>query len=144
MANPIFAITALGPDGALPAAVFPHLHGIKGLVLEAIEDLCPHDWSLVFTNYLQENEGNAAHVSRLAALAADRGNRFVPVVLSCDQEVLLSRVVAADRQARMKLTSPDLARRILDNDVVYRPPGTFTLDVTHLPPEDAARWIIER
>jgi hypothetical protein len=80
----------------------------------------------------------------LVSLAGARGSVFVPVLLSCETEELLRRVVSPDRRERMKLVDPAMARYL--NDEVARfetaQPNTLRVDVTRIPADEAARLIV--
>jgi hypothetical protein len=83
-------------------------------------------------------------LEELAAIADLRGSQFVPVLLSCETPELVRRIVGESRKERMKLIDPVQGAYL--NDTV--PPFTtddrraIRLDVTALPPEAAAREII--
>ena len=69
---------------------------------------------------------------------------FVPVLLECDPDELLRRVVAPERAARHKLVDPVRMQEILDEPVPLPPWDDIRrLDVTTLAPPEAARAILE-
>src|SRR5262245_4994447 len=109
--------------------------------MATIGQFTPPSWSLVFTNYWVDGDRAVAHLAEAVALAERRASVFVPVLLRCDPDELVRRVVAPDRAARHKLVDPAGARR-LAAEALLRPPGTLALDVTDRSPADAAERIV--
>ena len=68
----------------------------------------------------------------------------MPVLLECDPDEVLRRVVAPERAARHKLVDPVRMQEILDEAVPLPPWDDIRrIDVTTLPPPEAARAILE-
>jgi len=109
--------------------------------MATIEQFTPPSWSLVFTNHWVDVEPATAGLAEVVALAERRGSAFVPVLLTCDPDEILRRVVRPERAARHKLVDPAGARALLAERLL-RPPGTLALDVTDLAPADAAARIV--
>ena len=141
VANPVVSLVPAGEDGLIPEAAFDRVQAVRAEVMATIGQFTPPSWSLVFTNYWVDGDRAAAHLAEVVALAERRGSTFVPVLLRCDPDELVRRVVAPDRVARHKLVDPAGARRLLAEKLL-RPPGTLALDVTELAPADAAERIV--
>jgi hypothetical protein len=144
VANVIFQV--LDQDGVkpLPDGVWPRVMQVRRAVLDTIANLSPRHLSFVFTNYLRgDDPAEEAAMQDLVSLAGERGSVFVPVLLSCETEELLRRVVSPDRRERMKLVDPVRARFL--NDEVPRfetaHPNTLRLDVTRISADEAASLI---
>ncbi len=100
----------------------------------------------MFTNVLNEGvPGDEAVVSRVAQLAATRGDPYVPVELRCAKEEILRRVNNDDRRSRMKWVDPDAVRSFMEAHRLlrldrYKP---IELDMTTLPPERAVAQVLQ-
>jgi hypothetical protein len=129
-------------DGSsqLPAAVFPLIRQMNLAVLRAVDELAPHGWSFVLTHHLPAS-ADPSYLGEIARVSARRGARFVPVVLSCDLAELHRRIGRPDRVANMKLTDPARIPEMVEGGVLV-PEGALHLDVTSVPPEEAARTIV--
>jgi hypothetical protein len=140
-------LSVLDGDGTqrLAPVVWERVGEIREVVYRTIEDLSPPDASFVFTNVLKAGDpGDEAVVERLARVAAARGSAFLPVRLSCDLEVLLTRVPDPDRRARHKWIDPDAVRAFIEaTDLVdlseHQP---IDVDTTTDPPEQSAQRIL--
>lgn len=141
VANPVLSLVPAGEDGLMPTAVWARVRAVRAEVMATIEQFTPAAWSLVLTNYWVDVERTAADLAEVVALAERRGSAFVPVLLTCDPDEILRRVVRSDRAARHKLIDPAGARTLLA-ETLLRPPGTLALDVTELAPADAAERIV--
>jgi AAA domain len=143
--NPVFSVIDAGGVNPIPDPAWQKVAMIRRIVLDTIRELSSPHFSFVFTNHLVD--GDAADVevfAEIAALAAERRSRFVPVRLFCDEEELCRRIASADRIRRFKDISPDNAhhtfrtRRILRVDH----PHLLDLDVTKLTAAQAALRIV--
>jgi chloramphenicol 3-O-phosphotransferase len=98
---------------------------------------------VVMTFALGAGEGAArAYVEA----AESNGGRVHLVRLTCADEVLLTRVGAAERAALGKLTDPARLRELLDSSHRPRELGfgeSLTIDTTDTAPAEAARRIVE-
>ncbi|WP_339095345.1 AAA family ATPase [Deinococcus sp. VB142] len=140
--DPIF--TAWGADGhkPLPPEIWAFTRRVREIVLEAVA-AAPAEVSHIFTNYLADLPGEAEFIDRFAALARERGARFVPVYLTCPTEELRRRMPLPERRARLKLSDPARLQATLDeNGVLPVPDGMLTLDTSQMTPEQAARAIL--
>jgi AAA domain len=131
------------PTHGIPAPVMDRIIEVRDAVLATLEQHTPRDWSIVFTNFPPDAE-RARALDRHREVAAVRGAGFVPVLLECDPDEVLRRVVAPERAARHKLVDPVRMREILEEAVPLPPWDDIRrIDVTTLPPPEAARVILE-
>lgn len=147
--NPIFGVLNTDGHTPLPDAVWTLVAQVRHAVLTAIEDHSPVGWSFIFTNYIHAQEfaeepAVAAYLQRLEQLARRRRTRLNVVSLTCETEELCQRVVCSDRAQRLKTISPTWLRAEIEHHPLYAPTASnaLTLDITHLPPADAAQRIL--
>lgn len=127
-----------------PPEVWERAGRVRVEVIAAIEQLSPPSWSFVFTNYWQDTEAHAIALARMEELARNRGSHFVPVVLTCDPDEVVRRVVRPERAERKKLIDPAGARACLAQDLLVPLSTTsLTVDVTSISPAEAAVLITE-
>lgn len=142
--NVIFNLLPTDGVTPLPAPVWDRVAEVRSAVFETIKRLSPLDWNFVLTVHI--GDGDEGFIDAVASLAAARGSPFVPVRMLCDLEELERRVVTPERYQQLKSVSRDDVRR----EYIERPvpeidhPNVVTLDVTNLPPADAARTILEK
>lgn len=89
-------------------------------------------------------DGEAAEVARVAAMLApvvDGGGQVCFVQLACTRDELCARVAREDRRAHDKLTDPATLFQLYDPDATLPFAPHLRLDVTMLPPPEAA-WQI--
>jgi hypothetical protein len=127
----------------MPPEIWDRVALIRDVVLQTIEDLAPSTNSYVFTNVLKDEPDGAASLEQLRSLAQRRGSLFLPVMLTCDIDVQVSRIDNADRIALRKGSDPDGYRWHRENTVLFQPlqDETFTIDTTTTPPEQNAEKI---
>lgn len=92
-------------------------------------------------------DGGAAEVARVAAMLApvvDAGGDACFVQLACDRDELRARVARENRQEHHKLIDPATLFRLYDPDTTLPFAPHLRLDVTRLPPPEAARHIATR
>jgi predicted kinase len=143
--NPIFGL--IDPDGVspLPDAVWSQTAKVREAVLETIATLAKPGANFVFTHDGIEGERYDADVWRgIQSAAARRGARLIPVRLVCSEDELVRRIQSADRAAMLKCTDPADAIHKSRHHAVLDPrlPGTLTLDVTSLTPEQSVEAIV--
>jgi len=141
---PIFQLIEVDGVRPLPSGTWDRVAEVRDAVVRTIETLSPRDWSFIFTNDLIDRPEERAWVARLAELAEGRDSVFVPVRLLCEVEELCRRIVSSDRRALMKGVSEDWIRRRIETEKVLDPglPSTMTLDITAIPPGEAADHIL--
>ena len=73
-----------------------------------------------------------------------RGARLIPVRLVCKADEFVRRIQSGDRAAMLKCTDPaDAIHKSRHHAVLdWRLPGTLTLDVTRLTPEQSVEAIL--
>lgn len=105
----------------------------------------PRGETFVMTNALCDGCAREEEAWRhVVALAERRRVPLVPVVLEADPAENERRIQAAERVGR-KMTDPLHLRSIMASHRIQKPdgPDLFVLDVTALPPDEAARRIAQ-
>lgn len=146
--NPVFGLVHQDGSTPLPAETWPIVQRVRDALLDTIEQLSPVDYSFVFTNYITEPEATepyvAGYLQRLERIAQARGGRLQVTRLTCDIDELCRRIVGPDRVTRMKMTDAKRVWELAGAATLYDPPGALTLDITSMPPEQAALRIVEQ
>ena len=130
----------------LPAEIWPRVAQVRAAVLDTIVNVSPPALSFIFTNFIRgEDDGEYAAFLEFVAVADARGSLYVPVLLSCETEELVQRIVRPDRRARMKMIDPIQGRRWNDDLPPFRTdhPNALALDVTRRIPAESVRAILE-
>ena len=143
--NVIFSLIRADGKTPLPEAVWDMIGIIRDQAFKAIEELTASDTSFVLTNCLLESyPGDRATYAQVEAVAARRGNVFVPVLLTASDAAHAARVGSADRAERLKHTDVESAADKRRAEALLRidHPNRLDLDTTDLPPAEAARLII--
>jgi hypothetical protein len=124
--------------------VWDRVREVGAAIRKTITTLSPPDWSFVFTNYVADTAADRAAYPRLAECASARASVFVPVCLTVELDELLRRTAQPERAAGNKITNPEFTHRLVAEQGMYRPEydELLELDVTRLPPADAAARII--
>lgn len=144
--NPVLRITQLDEQGRVPQRAWDLIADIRAIVRTAIGDLSPAGWSFVFTNLICVGDEQAEPtIGGLRALARSRGCPYVPVLLRCDRDEMRRRVASPGRAERHKWTDPDAVLAYTDESDLFEPGDltTLDLDVTSMPPTDAAAAILD-
>lgn len=144
--NVIFSLIRADGKTPLPEGVWDLIGVIRDQAFRAIETLTPPDTSFVLTNCLLESDpGDRAAYEKVRAVAARRGNVFVPVLLTASDAAHAARVGAPEREQRLKHTDVDSAWRKRQAEPLLRVdhPNRIDLDTTTLPPDQTARLIID-
>jgi hypothetical protein len=142
--NPIFHLIDVAGEKPLPDGTWDRVGEVRDAVFRTIEELSPRSWSFIFTNDLIDRPEERAYVHRLAQLADRRHSILIPVRLLCDVEELCRRIVSSERRVLMKAVDAGWIRRRVETEEVLDPElaSTLTLDVTSMPPEEAAERIL--
>ncbi|MEN8238732.1 MAG: AAA family ATPase [Actinomycetota bacterium] len=142
--NPIFGLIDQDGITPLPSEVWDRVGDVTRAVFKTVETLTPHDWDVVFTAYL-DGVTDTGWLPALARIAEQRGATLVPVRLLCDPTEIARRIVEPERRAQMKSIDPDLPYRLAEAGSPHDSgmPNSLTIDVTRLPPLDAARAILQ-
>jgi hypothetical protein len=140
-ANILFDLIAEA-DGrsVLPPAVLDNVREINLVIARTIDELSPPDWSFVLTHHLRDNDRNRSYIVQLRTIAERRGSLFLPVVLTCEREVLARRVSQPERRTRNKLIEPSIALNIIEGGMLI-PDGALTIDITSRDPAETVRII---
>jgi hypothetical protein len=146
--NPIFGVIEADGVSPLPDGVWPLVDQVRDAILTAVEQLAPPSYSFVFTNYITEQDAAGGpivpdYLRRLELLAQSRGTTLRIVRLTCELDELCRRITQPDRQQRLKTVSAAWVRDEVDRQLLFTPTGgaVLTLDISALPPAEAARTI---
>ncbi|WP_417523876.1 AAA family ATPase [Marinovum sp.] len=115
--------------------------GLRRAIYDAARGL-PEDVALVVTDALAETERDRQLFAPTEALAQARGAPLLAVTLAISPEENLRRLTDPPRQARSKLTDPDVLTSLRADHRLLRPAGAITVDVTDLSAEEAATAIL--
>ena len=145
--NVIFALIDIDQHGAgkLPDAVWDHVMRVRQAAMDAIRSLARPGRNFVFTNELIEGvDRHHVFFHDIAELAKDRGAYLLPVRLVVDPEELARRITSPEREEKLKITNPDVARDRTENEEVFRPEGYdyMELDVTSIEAAESAEKIL--
>jgi AAA domain len=141
--DPILRIVASDGSAAVPEAVWPQVAKVREAVLETVATLAPASDSFIFTLAgADEDPDDRRAFEQYRNVALRRHARLIVIRLLCREEELVKRIQDAERRGR-KLTDPAEAITNVRNYTPLNPsvPGTLSLDVTELSPEDAAARI---
>ncbi|WP_312361169.1 AAA family ATPase [Ensifer sp.] len=141
--------TLINPAEALFARGTPLYRSLRATVRTAVLDhvrQAEAQQSFLFTDALSDDEFDSRAFDDYATLAADRGARFVAVVLDCSMEENLKRLTRAGRSKAHKLTDPDVLMDLRSRHVLLKGKcdQLIELDVTALGADEAAREILMR
>lgn len=141
--------TLINPAEALFVRGTPLYRSLRATVREAVLDhvrRADAPQSFLFTDALSDDEFDSRAFDDYARLAADRGARFVAVVLDCSMEENLKRLTRAGRSKAHKLTDPAVLTDLRSRHVLLkgRCDQLIELDVTALGADEAAREILVR
>ena len=143
--NPVFTLIERDGKTRLPDTVWEQTAKIRAIVLDTMKTLSHPDYNFVFTNVLVDNDPSEREIYKsIEDTAIARNANFAPVRLTCEIEENVKRVAHPDRELRMKELSPETAREFrIDHEIINTGhKNEFTLDVTNLPPEEAAKIIL--
>jgi shikimate kinase len=142
---PLLTLFKWDGKSPIPMEIWDRVEPIREAVLGTIEDLAPKSNSYVFTNVLEDDEGDASRYDRIRSLAQRRGSLFLSVMLDCDVEEQVRRIDNPDRIARLKGSDPEGYRRHRQQTMLYRPPAeeVVNLDTTNVPARHNAETIYE-
>ncbi len=142
--NPIFSLLENDGITPLPPLTWHYAAEIRQAVLGTIRFLSPRDWNFIFTNDLSSDAGSQQLFDDVATVVTSRGGRLIPVLLHCELEKYLERVVRPERRERMKGINADEARERFLSGIGFQTehPNTLRLDVTNLSAEAAAEEIL--
>lgn len=128
----------------LPPGVWDHVAPIRAAVLRAIEELAPRSNNYVFTNVIEDDADARDEYEVVRSLARRRGSLFLPVMLTCDIDIQVSRIDNPDRVALRKGSDPEGYRGYTLATALYQPPPAevIHIDTSVTPPDENARTIL--
>jgi deoxyadenosine/deoxycytidine kinase len=135
--------TMLNPAEALFSRADPLYRSLRRTVRQAVLDhivRMPPDVSIVFTDALSDDEFDRAVFDDYVALAEQRGNAMLSIVLDCEAEENARRLAASGRAELHKLVRPHVLAEMRQSYNLLRAAHVdrIDLDVTRLTAEDAA------
>lgn len=141
--NHVINAPGFAVDDFETAAFTEVVRGVRRLVFEQIVQ-APVGATFVLTNVLVETEEDAALFQKTAALAETRQVPFLSVILDCEFEENVRRLVTAPRAARHSLTDVGILRELRQRYGLLRPAlaDRLDLDVTASTPEAVALLIL--
>ena len=143
--NPIFSLIRIDGKTPFPESVWEKTWAIRHIVLDAIKNISPQDFSFIFTNELVDGyEDDRKLYAEVLELAAARNSTLVPVRLLIDENELCRRIVSENRNERLKDTNSENARnKHRTNQLIsISHKNLLDLDVTNLSATKAAEEII--
>nr|WP_280137937.1 MULTISPECIES: nucleoside kinase [unclassified Ensifer] len=141
--------TLINPAEALFAGGTPLYRSLRATIRTAVLDhvrRADASQSFLFTDALSDDALDSRAFEDFATLAADRGARFVAVVLDCAIEENLKRLMRAGRSRAHKLTDPQVLIDLRSRHALLRGKcdQLIELDVTHIGADEAASEIATR
>jgi len=141
-------VTLIHEDGItpIPERTWDNIGKIWEAVHDTITHISPKDYNFVITNNLvNEIENHTECYEKWNACANHRGGIYVPVRLLIDVAENKHRITQPERSSRQKEINPETPTFNAKNRTVLKTnhPNEFTLDVTKLSAEDAAKIILE-
>lgn len=143
--NVVFALIRQDGKTPMPERVWDLIWTIREQAITTIAELAPPEQSYVLTNALRDGDPwDQAAYDQVVALAAQRGNVFVPVILTASDEAFAQRIPMPEREERLKQTDAQGAVLVRATRPLLRVehPNRLDLDTTDLPPDQAAAIII--
>jgi hypothetical protein len=144
--NVVFSLIRTDGKTPLPDRVWDFVWTIREQAVIAISELAPRETSYVLTNALREGDDwDQAAYRQIVTLAERRGSVFAPVVLTASEAAFAARMPGPDREERLKHTDAEGAASDRQKRPLLRVdhPNRLDLDTTDLPPDEAARIIID-
>lgn len=111
-----------------------------------INERATYTSAYIFTDFQTTDEVGSAVCAEFKNMSEARGGKFIPVVLACDEDENLRRLVAEDRKIHLKLVDSELVRKFRSGAGVHRFVGyenALELDVSHMSAEDAAQSLFQ-
>jgi len=117
--NALFQIVDTSKD--LPPQIFGYLDDIYDVLFEAMKTIAPRDKHFVFTNVFFEGDKNAEKfIEKKKEMAKEMGYVYCPIVLDCEHDELVNRVVTPERAEKMKLTDPNMLKKFIVDKKVFK------------------------
>ena len=144
--NVIFSLVRADGSTPLPDGVWPLIMTIRRQALSAMVHLAEPQASFVLTNALMDDDPvDRQMLDEVIEAARQRHGLFVPVFLTASDAAHAARIPSPEREMRLKTTDAEMAERKRHARPLLRleHPNRLDLDTTKLPPDQAARLIIE-
>ncbi len=116
------------------------------VMLYTIAEVCSKESNFVITSeMLADNPYHQNFFERIQHAATKRAATLTPVRLLCELNELLFRVQNKSRSAYFKTRDVELIKKRFTEEQVFfsKMPNEFTLDVTHLTPDESAANIMQ-
>lgn len=111
-----------------------------------ISEAATYSTAYLFTDFQTSNSLGIGVCEEYRACAQKRGCDFIPIILICDEEVNLERLVAKERAGHGKLVHVEVASKFREGAELYdfkNYPAIYKLDVSRLSVEEAAAKILK-
>lgn len=122
------------------------LNQARDVIFNTIATVCSKESNFLITyEMLANNPYHQEFFDQVNATAQKRDAQLIPVRLICELDELLNRLTQQDRADFYKTQDKKLITTRFANEKVFFSymPHEFTLDVTHLSPEESAKQIIQ-
>lgn len=141
--NVIFSLIDTYGSTPIPEAVWDEVKRVRDAAFRVIANHTDPARSFILTNVLLNEPSDRMLFAQVERLANDRRSVFVPVVLHCDPDENMKRLVQPDRKVALKETDVVTARRrrISQPLLPFESPYRLVLDITRLAPLEAAQQI---
>lgn len=121
--------------------------GIRSAIFQSlIHEAATYETAYIFTDFQSTDAVGSRVCKEFEDAANQRGGLFLPIVLKCDKDANLERLISDDRIAHGKLTNVELVKDFRERVVVYqfeKADNALELDVTHLSAEEAGERILK-
>lgn len=146
IADPIFHVIGADGNTPLPEGTRQLIARVGDAIYEAMTQLAPAHLGYVLTKVLMETPEDRANFARVESIARQRGAMFLPVLLTCDEAGLRSRVTSPGRAERLKPRTEAVLDRyfVQYTQLVPEHPQLLTIDTTALEPQQTAELILAR
>jgi hypothetical protein len=113
----------------------------RAIFKSLIKNEATYSSAYIFTDFQTDIDLGINTSLEYMTCAEERHCQFIPITLTCDEEVNLKRLVSDDRASHGKLVDVELVRNFRKHSKVFGFEGHtdgFTLDVTYLSSKEAA------
>lgn len=123
-------------------------HAIRAAIFASlVESTATHNFAYLFTDFQSTDEIGSAVCAEYLAAAQNRGCELISIVLSCDVDTNLERLITDERHAHGKIVNAELLRKFREGVKIHRFEDlgvkSLELDVSTLSAEEAAKQILE-
>jgi len=138
--NPVLSVVRGSSIVKTADETWNRIRAIRDIVYDTIRNVAPKTASFVLTNFLTDDPSNQRIFNQVQCLAKDREARFVPVILTCNEEENFRRVTSPDRAANMKIANPARLEQVMQSSklLLIEHPNLLELDNTRLSAEQSA------